>query len=50
MDGLGILAQAKAVSNPESLDMTRKIIESIWTQIQNLGVVEALTFISFGQI
>ncbi len=50
MDGLGILAQVKAASDPESLDMTRKIIESIWTQIQDLGAVEALTFISFGSV
>jgi hypothetical protein len=49
MVGLGILAQAADSANaPESLNVMRKIIETVWTQIQDLGVVEALTFISFG--
>lgn len=51
MDGLGILAQAVAVAeDPSSADVTSRIIESIWEQIQNLGVVESLTFISFGSV
>jgi hypothetical protein len=51
MDGLGILAQAVVeTGDPKSLDVARGIIESIWVQIQNLGVVEALTFISFGSV
>ena len=51
MDGLGILAQAvTAADDPNTADVTRRIIESIWGQIQNLGVVESLTFISFGSV
>ncbi|MCF7973575.1 MAG: hypothetical protein K9N55_07150 [Phycisphaerae bacterium] len=51
MVSLGVLAQAaNTVSDPESMHVTRRIIETIWTQIQGLGVVEALTFISFGVV
>jgi hypothetical protein len=51
MDSLGMLAQVvTAEADPQTLDMTASIIESIWVQIQNLGVVEALTFISFGSV
>jgi len=48
MDGLGILAQATTETG--SIDVTRNILETIWAQIQALGVVEALTFVSFGTV
>jgi hypothetical protein len=50
MNGLGIWAQAiPALGNLEQ-SRTERMIETMWSQIQGLGVVEALTFVSFGVV
>ena len=52
MDGLGILAQAAkaAAENPETSTTQIPPLETFWTHIQGLGLVESLTFISFGVV
>jgi hypothetical protein len=48
MDCLTILAQAATNSGPETTEEGIVPMDLIWEQITSLGLIEALTFISFG--
>ena len=50
MDCFTILAQAVESTGPEVVEEGFVPINSIWEQITSLGLLEALTFISFGAV
>ena len=50
MDCLTILAQATGNANPEATERAVVPIARFWQQIDSLGMLEAVTFISFGVV
>ena len=50
MDCVTILAQAVETAGPEAAEEAIVPIDLFWTQITSLGLLEALTFISFGAV
>ncbi len=50
MDCVTILAQAAEAAGPEAAEEAIVPIDLFWTQITSLGLLEALTFISFGAV
>lgn len=50
MDCLTILAQAAETANAETAAESIVPVDVIWTQVESLGLLEALTFISFGSV
>ena len=50
MDCVTILAQAVEAAGPEAAEEAIVPIDLFWTQITSLGLLEALTFISFGAV
>jgi len=50
MDCVTILAQAAEAAGPEAAEKAIVPMDLFWTQITSLGLLEALTFISFGAV
>ena len=50
MDCVTILAQAVEAAGPEAAEEAIVPMDLFWTQITSLGLLEALTFISFGAV
>ncbi|NQT00959.1 MAG: hypothetical protein HQ580_02945 [Planctomycetes bacterium] len=50
MDCVTILAQAVETASPEAVEEAVVPMESLWTYITSLNLVEAITFISFGVV
>ncbi len=50
MDCVTILAQAVETAGPEAAEEAIVPMDLFWTQITSLGLLEALTFISFGAV